>query len=96
MEKHLQMSEYEINKTEAENTDEPKGETLIKTPTAGETPEAADAEALATYADAIEETPWDHGDTAEADVAEGDAAARAAAQASPAQARSWSWISWVE
>ena len=71
------MSEYELNKTEAENTDEPKAETL-NTPTSAETPEAADAEALATDADAIEETPWDHGDTAEADVAEDDAAARIA------------------
>ncbi len=75
MEKTLQMSEYEFNKTEAENTDEPKAETL-NTPTAAETPEVADAEALATDADATEETPWGHDDTAEAEVAEDDAAAR--------------------
>jgi len=78
MEKTLQMSEYEFNKTEAENTDEPKAETL-NTPTAAAIPEVADAEALATDADAAEETPWGDGDTAEADVAEDDAAARIAA-----------------
>ena len=78
MEKTLQMSEYELNKTEAENTDEPKAETL-NTPKAAETPEAADAEVLATDADATEETPWGDSDTAEADVAEDDAAARIAA-----------------
>ena len=69
------MSEYELNKTEAENTDEPKAETL-NTPKAAETPEAADAEVMATDADATEETPWGHDDTAEAEVAEDDAAAR--------------------
>ena len=78
MEKTLQMSEYEFNKTEAENTDESKAETL-NTPTAAETPEVADAEAPATDADATEETPWGDGDTAEAEVAEDDAAARIAA-----------------
>ena len=72
------MSEYELNKTEAENTDEPKAE-ILDTPKAAETPEAADAEALATDADATEEAQWDDGDTAEADVAEDDAAARLAA-----------------
>ena len=78
MEKTLQMSEYEFNKMEAENTDESKAETL-NTPTAAETPEVADAEALATDANATEETPWGDGDTAEAEVAEDDAAARIAA-----------------
>ena len=77
MEKTLQMSEYEFNKTEAENTDEPKAETL-NTPTAAETPEVADAEAPATDADATEETPWGDGDIAEAEVAEDDAGARIA------------------
>ena len=69
------MSEHEPNKTEAENTDEPKAETL-NTPAAAEIPEVADSEAPATDADATEETPWGHDDTAEAEVAEDDAAAR--------------------